>query len=196
MTRPVMVSILVAAAALAGCRRASEFDGRHYRHNGMHFALEVPAGWTHEELPGDVLLELRGPAPTSADGLKSREAALGVRPMVHVFSRREEAAVDLDRVARELQALMLEERRFDPAQAQAAPEATAAAVKSETGEVRGLPARRFERTVHEGAAVIHQKLLVLAKGDQAWALLVSVPEASRESSAAAVEQIEKSFEVW
>jgi len=177
------VVVVLASLALAGCQAKSEFDGRRYRHNGMRFSVAVPAGWAWKESEGDVLLELDGPA---AQGLR-------VRPTVHVFSRRETARVDLEGAAEEFRRLLDEERRFDPMQAKT--EWGAGAVASRPAEVSGLPARRLERKVREGATQVEQTMVVTAKGSQAWAVLVSVPEGS-PGAESAVEEIIRSFEVW
>lgn len=184
-TQALAVAVVLAGTAslLGGCQSKSEFDGRRYRHNGMNFSVAVPAGWTWKELGGDVLLELDGPA---APGSR-------VRPTVHVFSRRETERVDLDGAAEEFRRLLDEERRFDPMQPRTEP--LQGAVVSRLAEVSGLPARRLERKVREGATQVEQTMVVTAKGGQAWALLVSVPEGT-PGVESAVEEIIRGFEVW
>ena len=187
MNATAKVSILAGlacAALLAGCRAKSEFDGQTYRQNGMDFSIAVPQGWSYEELDGDLMLQLAGPAVGTGR----------VRPMIHVFSRRESAPVDLDQAAQELQKLLTEQWRFDPTQPKTGPSAQPIAIQP--ADVSGLPARSMARTVREGAAMIHQQLIVVARGRQDWALLVAMPEGADAATQQAADEIRRSFKVW
>lgn len=178
-------TVVLLAAGLAGCRRASQTDGRTYRHNGMNFSVAVPEGWTHEELPGDLLVELDGPA-----GEENRRA------VAHVFSRREIHEVELgdatSGVVHELLEVMKQQLRFELGE-----ESPPAVGPAEVGDLPAdAKAVRVARTTHEGPVEVSQELIVVARGKQVWALMLSVPVADREASLAALDEIRSSFRVW
>ena len=176
---------IVCVAALGGCQATSEFDDGTYRHNGLNFSVEVPAGWHLEELSGNLLVEISGPA---SDGR--------LLPVAHVFSRREVRPVELgdetNGLIKELLAVMAEGLRFQ-LQAEAPP-------KVESVEMADLPegalARRVSRVVHEGPAEVYQELTIVVRGRQVWALMLSVATADRQANAGALDKIRSSFRIW
>jgi len=189
--------VLAAMVTAAGCRSPSSTDGRRYTHRGMHFALDVPAGWTLEELEGDMVVELRGPLA----GERARATA-------HVYSRREPNGVDLDAVVARFLELETGEAALLPAAADRSGEEGDAAEPPGAGaeceapparepvEVSGLPAWRVTRRTKAGATLLEEDILVVARGRQVWALLIAVPESAGESSAEAVAELKRSFTVW
>ncbi len=185
----VFVTTVTLATALAGCGGASETavsdsGGATYTHCGMNFAVAVPRGWTVEELPGDLLVEL-----SAEPGEANRRA------VAHVFSRREARPVVLgdatSGAVAEVLALMKQELRFGLGE-------TSPAVVA--AEVSGLPpgaqAVRLVRTTYEGPTAVSQELTVVALGKQVWALMLSVPVAEQETHRAAMDEIRNSFRVW
>jgi len=176
---------IVCVAVLSGCQATSEFDDGTYRHNGMNFSVEVPAGWHHEELSGNLLVEISGPA-TGGRPL----------PVAHVFSRREVRPVELgdetSGLIKELLAVMAEGLRFQ-LQSEAPP-------RIEPAEMADLPkgaeAKRVGRIVHEGPVEVYQELTIVVRGRHVWALMLSVPSADREANAGALDRIRNSFKVW
>jgi len=183
------VCVLAAVVSAAGCRAPTSTDGRRYTHRGMHFALDVPAGWTLAELEGDMVVELQGPL-----------AGERARPTAHVYSRREPNGVALDAVVARLVALETAEASLGapvaaPGDADAENSA-AAPPRCEKTELGGLPAWRVTRRAKAGATLLEEDILIVARGRQVWALVIAVPESAAESSAGAVEELKRSFTVW
>jgi len=191
----VALSAVAVVVAVTGCGTASSTEGRRYRHRGMHFSVDVPVGWTLEELHGDMVVELQGPL---ADGR--------ARPTAHVYSRREPNDVDLDAVVARLVALQAAEAALLPAAADDedgdAAETHGAGAESEGPPARepikvsGLPAWRVVQRTKGGATPVGEELVIVVRGRQVWALLIAVPASAAESSAEAVAQLKRSFEVW
>jgi hypothetical protein len=186
----VFVTAVTLAAGLGGCGGTSEIvvsdsGGSTYTHRGMNFAVSVPRGWTVEELPGDLLVELSAPADES-----------GRRAVAHVFSRREARPVVLgdatSGTVAEVLALMKQELRFGLGETP--PPDVAAA------EMNGLPpgaqAVRLVRTPYAGPTAVSQELTVVALGKQVWTLMLSVPVSEQEPYRAAMDEIRDSFRVW
>jgi hypothetical protein len=178
--RRVIFSIFL--FALAGCSAATETSAsaglRHFRHNGLHFALDVPAAWSLETLRGNVAFEAQAPRGQSRSSLA-----------VDVFTRTEDADVNLSRLAPKLLDLFTSDLRFQLQEHPVQPTAEPAVVSD-------LPARLFHRDAWEGPVQFDQRILIVAKGRQVWALVITVPVADRASVAADVAAIEKSFSVW
>jgi len=180
-----IIWLIVCVTALCGCQATSEFDDGTYRHNGMNFSVQVPGGWHHEELSGNLLVEIIGPA---SDGRPM--------PVAHVFSRREVRPVELGDQAsglvKELLEVMAEGMRFQ-LQSEAPP-------RIEPAEMADLPkgalARRVSRVVHEGPVEVYQELTIVVRGKHVWALMLSVATADREASAGALDKIRSSFRIW
>lgn len=186
-TQIVVVLLLASLPVSSGCASASEFDGRHYKHHGMHFSLDVPRGWTLSELSGDLVVELTGPA--AAD---KRQAA------VHVFSRREPKDVDVARTAELLSRLMVEQMA-EPVRAEAAGDAAAdeaGPTVDEPCQVGGLPGRRVVRPVRAGGVIMQREVLLVARGSHVWALMSTMPPDAGPEARAALDEIKKGFAVW
>jgi hypothetical protein len=205
MMKRILFSILL--LALAGCSAATETSqsaGRtHFRHNGLRFALDVPAAWSIQALRGNVAFEAQAPRPTQAEPASadpatassaepadlSRERQTRAALTADVFTRTEDADVNLDAFAPKLLDLFTSDLRFQLQEHPVQPTA-------EPATVSGLPARLFHRDAWEGPVQFDQHLLIVAKGHQVWALVITVPVADRDSAAADVAAIEKSFSVW
>lgn len=185
----IMVAMLLVACSLAGCRPTSEMSGQRYKHNGLGFAVTVPAGWSHLELGGDLVVRLEGPP-----------AASGLRPVAHVFCRDEWTAVDLEATAAELSRLLRLEASVPGAGPLLAPAETAAAeqrqVSSEPATVGELPARRIVRSVTTRTSPLREETLIVARGKRVWALVLSLSELADGPTRAAADELRKSFEVW
>ena len=185
-TRGLWIVFRIACVAvLSGCQATSEFDGSTYRHNGMNFSVEVPAGWHYEELSGNLLVEISGPA---TDGRRL--------PVAHVFSRRGVRSVELGDetggLVKELLAVMAEGLRF-----QLEDEAPPKVEPAEMADLpKGAEAKRVSRIVHEGPVKVYQELTVVVRGKHVWALMLSVATADREVNAAALEQLRSNFHIW
>ena len=178
--------VAAALAAPAGCEPTSETAGGRYTHNGLRFSVAVPEGWTVEELGGDLVVELRGPA-----------AGDGPRAVAHVFARGELRPVDLDRVAEEARELVAAETSLARIEGDdEAGDANSQAVTVEACEVAGLAARRIVRPVRSGAATLQQELIIAAKGRQAWALVLTGPADPEPEVAAAIRAVRETFRVW
>jgi hypothetical protein len=182
-------------AALGGCRPATEFDGKTFRHNALGFSVTVPEGWTLTELDGDVVLRLEGPTV---------EGKLG--PVVHVFVRDEFETVDLEHAAAKLQELIAIEEAMPGAPA--APDAKPALVPNpvpksadevdltrQEATIGDLPAVTISRTVEVRGTALRTTYLLASRGQRAWALVTSLPEAADEATQAATDGIVASFKI-
>jgi hypothetical protein len=182
ISRRTAILFLVAAAAVAGCRATTETTtaggSRQFRHNGLHFAVDVPQDWAIAPLEGSVVLELRGPRAGERGG-----------PVADVFTRTETREVRLDDQVPQLLELMKHDLRF-----QLEERPTAPVIESTT--LAGRPAKLIRRTSHEGPLAIDQQIWIVAEGRQVWTLLLSVPAADQKATEPALETIRKSFEVW
>ncbi len=183
---------------LSGCSAATETSQAasraHFRHNGLRFALDVPAAWSIQALRGNVAFEALAPRQPQAEPASSLAAELTGRQTraasaVDVFTRTEDADVNLDAFAPKLLDLFTSDLRFQLQDHPVQPTV-------ESATVSGLPARLFHRDAWEGPVQFDQRILIVARGRQVWALIITVPVADRASAAADVAAIEKSFSVW
>jgi hypothetical protein len=198
MKRTSFPILLLFLAALAGCSAATETSEsagrRHFQHNSLRFALDVPAAWSLQTLRGNVAFEAQAPRPPVAEPASSSAAGptgheARSRLTVDVFTRTEDADVNLDTFAPKLLGLFTSDLRFQLEEHPVPPTA-------EPATVSGLPARLFRRDAWEGPVQFDQRILIVAKGRQVWALIITVPVADRASTAADVAAIEKSLSVW
>jgi hypothetical protein len=181
------------AAWAAGCAPESGVTDGRYRHEGYGFSVPVPAGWSHEELSGELVVELQGPS-----------GERGVRPTVHVFSRRELEPVDLESLASAVAQVAAGEvvAEAQPAgelaeavTAEIDVETPAAPVVNEAAQVGGLPGRRIVRPARAGAVALEQEILLAARGRQVWALIVARPPEAGAAAMAALEQVREGFTI-
>ena len=195
MKTRILFSILL--LALAGCSAATETSAsagrRHFQHNGLRFALDVPAAWSLQTLRGNVAFEAQAPRATPAEPAGSASAAEPAAgqsrssPTVDVFTRTVDADINLDSFAPRLLDLFTSDLRFQLEEHPVQPTV-------EPAVVSGLPARLFHRNAWDGPVQFDQRILIAVKGRQVWALVITVPVADR--AAADVAAIEKSFAVW
>jgi hypothetical protein len=186
----VIVTAVTFLAAVTGCGKSSsvvaEASGsRTYRHDGMNFSVAAPSGWAVSPLPGDLVVEL-GAETRSERG----------RAVAHVFSRREARPVALGDaeggVTSELLALMRQELRFGLGE-EPPPEVVAV----ELGDLPpGGRAVGLRRVIYQGPTAVSQEVIVVTRGKQVWALMLSVPVADQEAHRGALEEIRRSFRVW
>ena len=195
MIRTIFSILLLALAGCSAATETSQAEGRtHFRHNGLRFALDVPAAWSIQSLRGNVAFEALAPSPPQAEPAGSAAAEPTSRQTrstsaVDVFTRTEDADVNLDTFAPKLLDLFTSDLRFQLQEHPVQPTV-------ESATVSGLPARLFHRDAWEGPVQFDQRILIVAQGRLGWALVITVPVADRASAAADVAAIEKSFSVW
>ena len=186
---PVTMLACAAVIALAGCtgEPPEAARGREVVRPALGFAIDVPDGWTWNDVAGDVVLEIvrrppgaAGESPKADGGPRPKRS----RPVVHVVVvDREDATLDgwADKAiagSRELQA-NLEVAGRKAAKLADGQEALALTLRSERG---------IEPLV--------QQLLLAVTEARAYAVLATAPESDMEAAEPAFKECFDSFVVW
>lgn len=208
------IAAIIAATAMAlmvvggGCQPATETVTRqgqsHYRHNGLHFQLLLPDGWTARTLDSDLALEM---LPSRSSGQAS--------PAVHVFSRRgvsenmqqladdiiqrldSRADINASAPAQTPPSPATPADPADPADP-ASPETSQTDPRTMTQQatLAGLPATLITRQVMQGPELISQQIYLLKRRSQIWALIISLPDDRQQQWSSQTNAIRDSFQVW
>lgn len=186
---PVTMLACAAVIALAGCtgEPPEAALGREVVRPALGFAIDVPDGWTWNDVAGDVVLEIvrrppgaAGESPKVDGGPRPKRS----RPVVHVVVvDREDATLDgwADKAiagSKELQA-NLEVAGRKAAKLADGREALALTLRSERG---------IEPLV--------QQLLLAVTEARAYAVLATAPESDMEAAEPAFKECFDSFVVW